>query len=67
MYTGTLDVRLQKAFTAGRSDVALMLDVYNLPNRANEADEFVVTGTAFRTPTAVQPPRTALLGVRVGF
>ena len=31
-YTGTLDIRVQKVFTAGRSEVAAVVDVYNLPN-----------------------------------
>jgi hypothetical protein len=66
-YTGTLDIRVQKEFTAGRSEVAAVVDVYNLPNLGNEVTENVVSGTMFRTPTALQPPRTALVGVRVTF
>ena len=66
-YTGTLDVRVQKAFTAGPSEVAAVLDVYNLPNLGNEVTEHVVSGPLYRTPTARQPPRTAVLGVRVTF
>jgi hypothetical protein len=66
-YTGTLDIRVQKVFTTGRSEVALVVDVYNLPNLGNEVTENVVSGTMFRTPTALQPPRTALVGVRVTF
>ena len=66
-YTGTLDIRVQKVFTTGRSEVAAVVDVYNLPNLGNEVTEHVVSGTMFRTPTALQPPRTALVGVRVTF
>ena len=66
-YTATLDVRLQKTFIAGGSRVAAVLDVYNLTNLDNEVTEYVVTGPGFRAPTALQPPRTALLGVRVTF
>ena len=66
-YVGTLDVRVQKAFTVGRSDVAAIVDLYNVPNLGNEVIEHVVTGPAFRTPTALQPPRTALVGLRVSF
>lgn len=66
-YTGTLDIRVQKVFTTGRSEVAAMVDVYNLPNLAKEVTEHVVSGAMFRTPTALQPPRTALVGVRVTF
>ena len=66
-YTGTLDIRVQKVFTTGRSEVAAVLDVYNLPNLGNEVTEDVVSGTMFRTPTALQPPRTLLVGLRVTF
>jgi hypothetical protein len=66
-YIGTLDIRVQKMFTTGRSDVAAVLDVYNLPNLGNEVAEYVVSGAMFRTPTALQPPRTILMGVRVTF
>ena len=66
-YVGTLDLRVQKAFTAGRSEMAAVVDVYNLPNLGNEVIEHVVSGAMFRTPTALQPPRTALVGLRVTF
>jgi hypothetical protein len=66
-YTGTLDVRLQKVVAQGRSQVALVMDVYNLPNLSNEVTERVVSGPAFRTPTALQPARTIVLGARVMF
>jgi hypothetical protein len=66
-YTGTLDIRVQKAFTAGRAQVDVRLDVYNLPNMGKEVSEYVVSGPLFRTPTALQPSRTALVGARVTF
>jgi hypothetical protein len=66
-FVGTIDVRVQKAFTAGRAEVAAVVDVYNLPNLGNEVIEHVVTGPMFRTPTARQPPRTAVAGLRVAF
>jgi hypothetical protein len=43
------------------------VDVYNLPNLGKEVAEYVVTGEMFRTPTARQPARTVLAGVRVTF
>jgi len=58
---------VQKVLTAGRSEVAAMVDVYNLPNMGKEVAEYVVSGPMFRTPTMRQPPRTALVGVRVTF
>ena len=66
-YVGTLDIRVQKAFAAGRADVTALLDLYNLPNKGNEVTEYVVSGPMFRTPTALQPPRTAVAGLRVSF
>ena len=47
-FVGTIDVRVQKAFTVGRAEVAAVVDVYNLPNLDNEVIEHVVTGPAFR-------------------
>jgi hypothetical protein len=66
-FVGTIDLRLQKAFTVGRAEVTAVVDVYNLPNLDNEVIEYVVTGPAFRTPTALQPPRTVWVGARVTF
>ena len=64
-YTGTLDVRLQKTWTAGKGEMTIGLDVYNLPHMGKEVDEYVVAGPRFRTPTAIQPPRTALISARL--
>ena len=66
-YIGTLDIRVQKVFATRRSEVAAVVEVYNLPNLGNEVTEYVGSGPMFRTPTARQPPRTALVGVRVTF
>ncbi len=66
-YIGTLDLRAQKTFTIGGVDLAAIVDIYNLPNLANEVSEYVVSGPLFRTPTALQPPRTVLIGARVIF
>src|SRR5437773_10509989 len=66
-YTGTHVIRVQKAFATGRAEVATVVDVYNVPNLGKEVSEHVVSGPTFRTPSALQPPRTALLGVRVTF
>ncbi len=64
-YTGTLDVRVQKGVALpGNRRVILFIDAYNVVNMAKEVEEWVVTGPAFRTPTAVQPPRAVHLGLR---
>jgi hypothetical protein len=66
-FVGTIDLRVQQAFTLARAHVTAVVDVYNLPNIDNEVSEYVVTGPRFRTPTALQPPRTVLAGLRVAF
>ena len=66
-FRGTLDVRVQKTFASGRSDVSVIADVYNVPSLGNEVSEYVVSGPAFRAPTALQQPLTAVAGVRVKF
>jgi hypothetical protein len=63
----TLDARVEKELTMGRHGAALIAEVYNLLNTANEVEEDVLTGPAFRTPTAVQPPRAIRVGMRLGF
>jgi hypothetical protein len=66
-FTGTLDVRVQKGLAAGGAHVDAILDVYNVLGMKKEVEEYVVTGDRFRTPTAIQPPRTFHVGVRLGF
>lgn len=66
-FTATLDVRLQKTFVVDGHRFAAFADGYNLTNRSDEVEERAVTGAAFRTPTAFQPPRTVRVGARVEF
>jgi len=67
MFTGTLDVRLQKQIAFGRQSLDLFVDAYNLPNMTNEVEERVVTGPGFRDVTAVQPPVSVQIGARIHF
>jgi hypothetical protein len=68
MYTGTLDVRVQKGLRIGTTALDVFVDAYNLPNMANEVEERVVTGSpAFRDITAVQPPLAVHVGLRLRF
>ena len=65
-YTGTLDVRVQKGVPLpGNRRAMLVVDAYNVVNMAKEVEEWIVTGPAFRTPTAVQPPRAIHIGLRL--
>ena len=66
-FTGTLDLRVQKRVTIGDKRADVILDAYNLFTRANEVEEFVVGGPAYRTSTAIQPPRSVHLGLRLTF
>jgi hypothetical protein len=66
-FTATIDMRLEKGFEFGRTRASLRVDVFNLTNRANEVEEDVFTGPAFRQTIAVQPPRTIRAGLRFEF
>jgi hypothetical protein len=66
-FTGSLDLRLQKGFRIGRTRLDALFDAYNLLTRSNEVEEFVLTGADFRTSTAIQPPHSLHLGLRVTF
>jgi hypothetical protein len=67
MYTGTLDLRLQKQVVIGSVALDLFADAYNLINMGNEVEERVVTGPGFRDITAIQPPLAAHIGLRLSF
>jgi hypothetical protein len=64
-FTGTLDLRIQKRFAMGTRRADAFVDFYNLLTRGNEVEEDVVTGPEFRTSTAIQPPRSVHVGLRV--
>jgi hypothetical protein len=66
-FTGTLDLRVQKAFVAGPVQVSALFDAYNLLTRNNEVEEYVVSDSHFRSPTAIEPPPSFHLGLRVTF
>jgi hypothetical protein len=66
-YRSTLDVRVSKQLLVRARKLDLVAEVYNLLKDANEVEEYVVTGPRFRETTAVQPPRSFHLGLRVSF
>jgi hypothetical protein len=61
------DARAEKTFTAGRAQLSAVFEVFNLLDNTNEVEEDEVTGPAYRTMTALQPPRTFRAGVRLAF
>jgi hypothetical protein len=66
-FTGTLDLRVQKAFTlSGRRQLSVFVDAFNLINMDKSVEEWVATGSGFRVPTATQPPRSVHVGARLG-
>ena len=67
MYTGTLDLRLQKQVVVGALTFDLFADGYNVINMGNEVEERVVTGPGFRDITAIQPPLAVHVGLRLRF
>jgi hypothetical protein len=68
-YTVTLDARVAAdwRFGDGRRAAGVVFEAFNLLNMANEVEEDIVTGPAFRAITAVQPPRVLHAGIRVTF
>jgi hypothetical protein len=64
-FTGTLDIRVQKTFNVGRRRIAGIVDFYNLATRSNEVEEYTISGPNFRTPTAIEPPRSVHVGFRL--
>ena len=51
----------------GTRRLALFAEAFNLLGTRNEVEEDPVSGPGFRTPTAVQPPRSVRLGLRLEF
>jgi len=66
-FVGTVDVRIQKDFAVGRGRLGLFADFFNLFNTDREVEEFARTGPDFRGVSAVEPPFSLRLGLRVRF
>jgi hypothetical protein len=67
MFTGTLDLRLQKTIPLGAAKVDVIFDAYNLMTRSNSVEEYVVTSPTYRESIAIEPPHTLHLGLRLTF
>ena len=59
--------RFQKRFVFGDRTLTLLADAYNVLNLSNSVEEDVAAGPNIRLSTAVQPPRSFHVGLRVGF
>ncbi len=60
-------MRLQKAFAVGSGQLTVMIDAFNAFNIGREVEEYVLTNADFRRVTAIEPPRTLRLGLRLSF
>ena len=66
-YTGTVDLRFEKGFMIADRRAVFGVDIFNFVNLSNEVEEDVVSGPTFRRPTALQPPLTFRVGLRLTF
>jgi outer membrane receptor protein involved in Fe transport len=66
-FVGTVDLRVQKEFAPSRGRLGLFLDVFNLFDTAREVEEIAASSPNFRDVSAVEPPRSVRIGVRVRF
>jgi hypothetical protein len=66
-YVLTIDARLEKGFTLGRTRLAGVLEAFNLRGTGIEVEEDVTWGPSYRATSAVQPPRALRLGLRLDF
>jgi hypothetical protein len=64
-FVGTADIRLQKGLNIGGRRVDAILDVYNLSNFQKPVEEYPVAGPRSRATTAIQPPLSVHIGVRI--
>jgi hypothetical protein len=66
-YVLTVDARLEKGFSVGGMRLAGVLDAYNLRGTGIVVEEDVLWGPGYRATSAVQPPRSLRLGLRLDF
>jgi hypothetical protein len=66
-FVSTVDLRFQKNFGTPARGAVVFVDVFDLFNAQREVEENVDTSPAFRSVSAVEPPRSARIGLRVRF
>lgn len=66
-YAFTLDLRIAKRLRLGTTEIEGAIDAFNALDTSHEVEEDIVTGPAFRTPTALQPPRVLRLSLAARF
>jgi hypothetical protein len=66
-YVLTIDARLEKGFTLGRTRLSGVVEAFNIRGTGIEVEEDVIWGPSYRATSAVQPPRALRLGLRLDF
>jgi len=66
-FVGSVDLRVQKDIVLARGRLGVFLDVFDLFNTAREVEEIVATSPDFRDVSAVEPPRSVRIGLRLHF
>ena len=51
----------------GSGELTVIIDAFNAFNIGREVEEYVLTNAAFRNVTAIEPPRTLRLGIKIKF
>jgi hypothetical protein len=67
MFTGTLDARVRQRIVLGSRAMDVVFDAYNLLGLDYSVEERTTEAPDVRETTAVQPPRSLLMGLRVTF
>ncbi|HEX3703688.1 MAG TPA: TonB-dependent receptor [Vicinamibacterales bacterium] len=62
-----VDLRLEKKLPFGRQSASVLIEAFNIFNRANVANVNAVAGPTFGTPVAYLPGREVQLGIRYFF
>jgi hypothetical protein len=66
-FVSTVDLRFQKRLGDETRRTTVFVDVFNLFDAQREVEELVATTPAFRSVSAVEPPRSVRIGLHVDF
>ncbi len=66
-FVSTVDLRFQKIVGGATRRTTVFIDVFDLFNAQREVEEIVATTPAFRSISAVEPPRSVRIGLHVDF
>ncbi len=66
-FVTTVDARVEKGFALGSRRLAAALEAFNFGGGSIEVEQYVIWGPFYRASSAVQPPRSVRLGLRLDF